>query len=317
LAESWDGTAWTVRSTPSIPSDSLSAVSCTFTAACLAVGTRGNLTLTERWNGTSWSAGPNTAPGALHNILAGVSCTSATACEIVGQDTVTGPTVLTLGAFSPGNTGMFLQPTPDPGRTVNFLDGVSCTGTPETCWAVGAFDTFRGTRVTLGEFWDGFQWNFESTPDPNGGFVPSLLTAVSCASRSACIAVGQSGSASSIQTLAARFTGFGPAAWTLTAAGPISAGAIVHPVLKRPRLIGLAVERLPKRTLVGFVPLGRHRGSEQNIHWNLKVRGRSLGDGSYEVELRVFTVAGRPASIPGPPPERLAIRRGRAHVSPS
>jgi hypothetical protein len=211
LAEFWDGSTWTIQTTPNVPSDLLNGVSCTFTNACVAVGTRGNLTLTEHWNGSSWSASPNTVPGAQSNRLGGVSCTSPTACEIVGQDTIPGPTVLTLGAFSPGSTSMSLQKTPSPGRTVSLLEGDSCTGTPQQCWAVGTFDTFRGTRVTLGEFWDGFQWNFENTPDPNHGFSPSSLSSVSCTSNSACIAVGDWQPSNSFGlTLAEQFTGFGP-----------------------------------------------------------------------------------------------------------
>jgi hypothetical protein len=317
LAEVWDGSTWTVQATPDVPSDSLNAVSCTFATACVAVGTRGNLTLTEHWNGSSWSASPNTVPGAQSNRLGGVSCTSPSACEIVGQDTVLGPTVLTLGAFSPGNASLFLQKTPSPGRTVSLLQGDSCTGTPEQCWAVGTFDTFRGTRVTLGEFWDGFQWNFENTPDPNQGFSPSLLNSVSCTSNGACVAVGDwQPSTSSELTLAEQFTGFGPAAWTLTAAGPVRDGTIVRPVLTQPRLIGLVVDRLPQRTLVGLVALGRHRRSKQEIRWNLKIGGENLGDGTYEVDLKTFTAAGTPTTIPGPPPERLVIGDGHATVSP-
>jgi hypothetical protein len=106
-----------------------------------------------------------------------------------------------------------------------------------------------------------------------------------------------------------------PSAWTLTAAGPIGKGAIIHAVLKKPRLIGLAVFKLPKRTLVGFVPLGRHSGSKQRIRWNLKVSGKTLRNGTYEVDLRVFTAAGKPTNLPGPRPERLAIHNGRVRVS--
>jgi YVTN family beta-propeller protein len=107
-----------------------------------------------------------------------------------------------------------------------------------------------------------------------------------------------------------------PSAWTLTAAGPIGKGASVRPVLKKARLIGLVVFRLPKHTLVGVVPLGRHSGSKQRIPWNLKVNGKTLKSGSYEVELRVFTAAGKPAQLPGPNAERLVIKNGRVRVIP-
>jgi YVTN family beta-propeller protein len=107
-----------------------------------------------------------------------------------------------------------------------------------------------------------------------------------------------------------------PSAWKLTVAGPVSKGALVRPVLKKQRLIGLVVFRVSghKHALVGFVPLGRHSGSKQRIPWNLKVNGKLLGNGTYEVDLKVFTAAGRPVNLPGPSPERLVISHGRARV---
>ena len=60
LAERWNGTKWTIQSTPN-PSGStltlLLGVSCTLRNACAAVGHSYNGTITslaERWNGTKW-----------------------------------------------------------------------------------------------------------------------------------------------------------------------------------------------------------------------------------------------------------------------
>jgi hypothetical protein len=101
-----------------------------------------------------------------------------------------------------------------------------------------------------------------------------------------------------------------PGAWRLTAAGPTRKGAIVRPVLRKPRRIGLVVLALPSNAPVGFVPLGRHQGSNQRIRWNLKVNGHALPDGTYEVYLNVFTRPGKPANLPGPKPKRLVIHNG-------
>jgi hypothetical protein len=109
--------------------------------------------------------------------------------------------------------------------------------------------------------------------------------------------------------------GTSPSAWTLTAAGPIGKGAIVRPVLRKPHLIGLVVFRLPKHALVGFVPLGLHSGSNDRLPWNLKVNGKTLGRGSYEVDLKIFA-NGKPTDIAGPTPERLVIKNGRVRVNP-
>ncbi|MGA8634407.1 MAG: hypothetical protein WB805_06070, partial [Candidatus Dormiibacterota bacterium] len=64
LAEIWNGTAWSIESTPNrTNSASLAAVSCTSADACIAVGSTGDTTSTSRtlaefWNGTSWVIQP-------------------------------------------------------------------------------------------------------------------------------------------------------------------------------------------------------------------------------------------------------------------
>ena len=72
----------------------LQGVSCTSATACTAVGDYVNrdgtqVTLAERWNGTSWTIQSTPNPtGAQYAgwtaTLQGVSCTSATACTAVG-----------------------------------------------------------------------------------------------------------------------------------------------------------------------------------------------------------------------------------------
>jgi hypothetical protein len=61
LAETWNGSGWSLLPTPSPGSfaDELRGVSCTNSAACIAVGdfegTGFGRPLAEAWNGTSWS----------------------------------------------------------------------------------------------------------------------------------------------------------------------------------------------------------------------------------------------------------------------
>jgi len=64
LTEHWDGTSWTVVSTPSPGTDtSLSSVTATSATNAWAVGSTGtdagNTTLIERWNGTAWTVTPS------------------------------------------------------------------------------------------------------------------------------------------------------------------------------------------------------------------------------------------------------------------
>ncbi len=97
LAEDWDGTSWTIQSTPNPigatnPQNALEGVSCTSGTACAAVGSYENsalvpVTLAESWDGTSWTIQPTpNVTGSARQGLASVSCTSTTACTAVGND---------------------------------------------------------------------------------------------------------------------------------------------------------------------------------------------------------------------------------------
>ena len=90
LAEVWNGASRAVQKTPN-PSGStvadLAGVSCTGVSACETAGSYTNssgdvVTLAEVWNGTKWAvqATPNPS-GGTENILSGLSCTGAAACE--------------------------------------------------------------------------------------------------------------------------------------------------------------------------------------------------------------------------------------------
>ncbi len=99
LAESWDGTTWSIRPTPN-PSAStysyLANLSCDPSGVpCKAVGTSGNETLVESWDGTTWSTQTTPQPAdSTQSSFSDVSCTAANACTAVGQylDSTAGPT---------------------------------------------------------------------------------------------------------------------------------------------------------------------------------------------------------------------------------
>jgi hypothetical protein len=85
------------------------------------------------------------------------------------------------------------------------LDAVSCSSAT-ACPAVG--DEVSGsTLVSLAERWDGTTWKVQSTPDPASSS-RTYLSAVSCASATACTAVGVATRASGRQvTLAESWDG--------------------------------------------------------------------------------------------------------------
>jgi hypothetical protein len=100
VAESWDGTAWSVMSLSQPPDKDgvmLNSVSCVSADYCMAVGqdaaTTGQKTqqtLTELWNGSTWTIEPTPLPfkSQQAHVLSSVSCASTTYCVAGGLDYV-------------------------------------------------------------------------------------------------------------------------------------------------------------------------------------------------------------------------------------
>jgi hypothetical protein len=217
LAERWDGIKWSILHTPN-PTGStdsvLLGVSCVSAGACTAVGDYYNGTadvpLAERWNGTKWSIQHAPNPIANHGVLGmpGVSCVSASACVAVGGY-FNGTAWVTLAERWDGIKWSILH-TPNPtvtrGGTLG-LEGVSCASA-SACTAVG--NSFNGSaQVTLAERWNGTKWSTQHTPNPTDASDKTTLGGVSCASGSACTAVGDyvRGVPYVYVTLAERWTG--------------------------------------------------------------------------------------------------------------
>jgi hypothetical protein len=93
LIEQWDGTSWSIATSPNpnTGSDGLTGVTCASASDCWAVGhtypQTGNdyKTLIEHWDGTSWSivGSPNTF-SRDDDYLNAVTCASASDCWAVG-----------------------------------------------------------------------------------------------------------------------------------------------------------------------------------------------------------------------------------------
>jgi hypothetical protein len=197
LAEVWNGTSWSVQTTPN-PSEAttsrLNSVSCTSASACVAVGEyeyKSGLSykmqaFAEVWNGASWAVTsvPNPAE-TTSSSLRGVSCTSSSACTAVGRYNN-----VTLAERWNG-TVWSVQSTPNPAEASDSeLRGVSCTSS-SACIAVGEdhFPNPAGPHA-FSEVWNGTSWVVKSVPNPTEA-TSSGLSAVSCTSSSACTAVGR------------------------------------------------------------------------------------------------------------------------------
>jgi hypothetical protein len=227
LAERWNGTSWVIQSSPNPTGAELSVlsdVSCFSATACAAAGyyygaSTVDLTLAERWNGTSWAVQVTPNPtGAQSSILSGVSCSSSSACTTVGNEVNSSAMTLTLAERWNGTTWA-IQSTPQLLYS-NVLEGVSCPSST-ACTAVGQYQNSSGTYLTLAERWNGTSWTVQATPNPAGALF-SALYEVSCPSTTACTAVGVYVNTSGVDvTLAERWNG---TSWTVQAT-PVPAGA--------------------------------------------------------------------------------------------
>jgi hypothetical protein len=189
-AEAAAASGWSIQQTPNpagAQDHELESVSCASTRACTAVGT--GVASAERWNGASWSIQPTpNLGGAIGSGLNGVSCASKTACTAVGTFTNRADAFVTLAERWNGDSWA-IQPTPSSGpKNGSSFGGVSCAS-PTACTAVGFFTNRADVLATLAERWNGASWAIQRTPspgDPNG----AALGSVSCASPTACTAVG-------------------------------------------------------------------------------------------------------------------------------
>jgi NHL repeat len=198
LMEDWTGTKWAIQATPepsgALESD-LDAVSCASTSSCTAVGeSEGStgiiLPFALHWSGTEWKVQSVPAPtGAKEAFPTGISCTSSTACMLVGVYKSSAGVYLPYADTWSG-TEWRLQSVPVPaGATATRLGGgVSCTSTT-ACTAVGYYTNSAGVQVTLAERWNGTEWGVQSAANPSEA-KSSSLSGVSCTSATACTAVG-------------------------------------------------------------------------------------------------------------------------------
>jgi hypothetical protein len=112
LIESWNGSAWTIATSPdntnvgSVQFNVLSDVSCISATVCTAVGSAGASTATYQttvlnWNGTAWTLGnsPN-ATGAAASSLVSISCITNWACMAAGYSQ-NGSTAQPFGITAP------------------------------------------------------------------------------------------------------------------------------------------------------------------------------------------------------------------------
>jgi hypothetical protein len=197
LAMTWDGSSWSLVSTPNpsgASSSELTEVACASSTMCLAVGSYVDSSITKsfaaRWDGTSWSLSSTPSPsGATSSELSGVSCVSTTDCTAAGSyvDALGVRKTLVLRSLL---TIWSVEPTPDPsGASSSELSDVRCASSVP-CTAIGSYvesDTVKTLALRRGSS----TWAVQSTPNPSGAS-SSQLAGIACPSSTACTAVGSS-----------------------------------------------------------------------------------------------------------------------------
>jgi hypothetical protein len=187
---------WSVVPSPNVgvTGSSLGPVSCASATACMAVGNFDDSsgiakTLTESWDGTSWTGvpSPNPGPASNNNYLGGVSCISATACTAVGWSHVSESKYKTLIESWDGTKWSEVRSANPATFGGNFLSGVSCVSAA-ACVAVGYSVVSGSVYRTLIESWDGTSWTVVPSRNPVSG--GDYLYGVSCTTAAACTAVG-------------------------------------------------------------------------------------------------------------------------------
>ena len=172
LAARWNGTAWSMASTPTLSgSSALHGVDGSAAADVWAVGGVGTNPLTERWNGSSWSVVASPIPaGATGATLRGVKSLAANNVWAVGEyQTTTNPGRRTF-ILRWNGTAWSHTPSPNPDGVQNLLvavDGVAANDV----WALGnmGHDGYGGDTVAgLMLRWNGSAWSQVALPNGSG-----------------------------------------------------------------------------------------------------------------------------------------------------
>jgi hypothetical protein len=201
LTEHWNGTSWTIVSSPS-PTDFnfMNAVAGISANDVWAVGDYENnkgiyKTLTEHWDGTSWSIIPSPSRGDFDS-LQSLAAISANNVWVVGSyyNTRRQQTQTLIEHWDGTSWSIVSSPNVGKGEVHdNYLVGVAAvSGNASDIWAVGKYynpGTPHGYH-TLVEHWDGSSWRVVKSPDPGGMGGNPILYAVAAVSASDVWAVG-------------------------------------------------------------------------------------------------------------------------------
>jgi hypothetical protein len=146
-------------------------------------------TLTEHWNGTSWTVVPSPSPGTGNNVLNSIRAASSTDVWAVGfADTLGGLTQVLIEHWD----GTSWSDVPMPSSTTSRLNGVRVVSAGNV-WAVGTItDPVSNNSQTLILHRSGNSWARVMSPNPGPAGTDNTLTGVAATSARDVWAVGGS-----------------------------------------------------------------------------------------------------------------------------
>jgi len=169
LAEHWDGTSWTVVATPNVGSfaNLFNAVVANSTSDVWAFGFTGNgsgirATLTEHWNGSTWSVVPSpNITGTDNTLTSGVANGSTNVWAGGAFNCQTGSCQTLTERWN--GTKWKIIPSPNNNSLSNPINAMSSNGRNDM-WAIG--DWYTGSTFdTLAEHWNGTSWSIVTSPN--------------------------------------------------------------------------------------------------------------------------------------------------------
>jgi hypothetical protein len=205
LAETWNGSAWAIQSTPN-PSgnglNQLNGVSCFSPTRCTAVGSG----FAEAWDGAAWTLQSIVTPRPHTGgppVLLGVSC-RAVVCVAVGFYELDAVQTLVAEIWDGQKWVLQSAPISSPNDS-STLAAVSCLSS-NSCMAAGSFhSSFYNQNHTLAESFT-LVWQQQTFTSP-GSSIGGSVDDVSCPTTKFCAAIGSFETVSDFETYAETWDG--------------------------------------------------------------------------------------------------------------
>ena len=177
---------------------------CDVWAAGFDAASGGDQTLTEHWDGSSWTVVPSPSPGADGSVLEDVRAVSANDAWAVGSfaDSAGQHTL----ALHWNGSQWSAVPSPSPAGTFSQFRAVRAVSSGNV-WAVGSSFTNATGFQTVIEHWNGSQWSIVPSPNPGATGTNNTLSGLAVTSASNAWAVGTSSTAIADHTLILHWDG--------------------------------------------------------------------------------------------------------------